>query len=199
MPNARAIPIIILKPDQELTADQIVQMANGEVQVLTDEGENVGIILPRKDRALFMAGIALGYLKPSTKQTRLVEVFCRWCHAEEIPCVSFEIENDCVDMLSTNDSVETDDPLVTMRFDVTTAGRPFTKAGLVAVTEYLLGKLWNLALSPWKISAGVIRFGHAREIMAHVYEMWDTTSEPKAESGRPLDHELESSDSQTIH
>src|SRR5580658_3910801 len=138
MPNARTIPILNLRPDQELSAEQIVRVANG---------------------GLFMGAITMGYLKCSRKQTRLAEVFCLWCDAKEIPCVSFEIENDCVDMLSTNDSVETDDPLVTMHFDVTTAGRPFTKAGLVAVTEYLLGKLWNLALSPWKISAGVIRFG----------------------------------------
>jgi hypothetical protein len=198
MPNARVIPILNLKPDQELTADQIVQMANGELKVLTDDGEKVGIVLQRKDRALFMAAVTLGYLKYSTKQARLVGVFCRWCDAKEIPCVSFEIESDRVDIMSTNDSVEKDDPFGTMHFDVTTAGRPFTKAGLVAVTEHLLGKLWDLALSPWKISAGVIPFSHAREIMAHVYEVWDTTSEPKAESAFQPDRELKSSDSQTI-
>ena len=199
MPNARAIPILNLKPDQELTAGQIVRVANGELQVLTDEGEKVGIILPRKHRTLFMAAITLGYLKYSTKQTRLAEVFCRWCEAKEIPCVSFEIENDRVDILSTSDSVEKDDPLVTMHFDVNTAGRPFTKAGLLAVAELLLGNLWDLALSPWKISAGVIPFNHAREIIALVYKIWDTTSEPKAESGFPPDQELNSPDSQTIH
>ena len=69
MPSARAIPILNLKPDQELSADQIVQMANGEVRVLTDDGEKVGIILQRKDRALFMGAITLGCLKYSTKQT----------------------------------------------------------------------------------------------------------------------------------
>ena len=124
MPNS-CDSILNLKPDQELSADQIVQMANGELKILTNDGEKVGIVLKRKDRGLFMGAITLGYLKYSTKQTRLVEVFCQWCDAKEIPCVSFEIENDRVDILSTSDSGEKDDPLVTMHFDVTTAGRPF--------------------------------------------------------------------------
>jgi hypothetical protein len=197
--NARMIPILNLKPDQELSANQIVRVANGELLLLTDDGEKVGILLQRKNRVMFNDAITLGYLKCSRKQTRLAEVFCCWCDAKEIPCVSFEIENDCVDMLSTSDSVEKDDPFVTMHFDVATAGRPFTKTGLVAVTELLLGKLWNLALSPWKISAGVLPFSHAHQIMADVYKIWDTTSEPKSESGFPSGEELKSSASQTIH
>src|SRR5271169_3783841 len=127
------IPILNLKPDQELSADQIVRVANGELRVLADDGEKAGILLQRKDRVIFNGAITMGYLKCSRKQTRLAEVFCCWCDAKEIPCMSFEIENDCVDMLSTNDSVEKDDQLVTMHFDVATAGRPFAKAGLVAV------------------------------------------------------------------
>jgi hypothetical protein len=183
MPNARVIPIVNLEPDQKLSADQIVLVANGDLTVLADDGEKVGTVLKRKDRSLLMAAVALGYLTYSTKQTHLVEVFGDWCDAKEIPCVSFEIENDCLDILNTNDPVETDDPFVTMHFDVTTAGRPFTKAGLLAVTDCLLGDLWDLALSPWKISAGVIPFSDARQILAEVYKVWDTTSEPKAESG----------------
>lgn len=101
--------------------------------------------------------------------------------------------------LSTNDSTEKDDPFVTMHFDVATAGRPFTKAGLVAVTEFLLGNLWNVVLSPWKISAGVLPFNHSRQIMEQVYKIWDTTSEPKAESGFSACQELKPSGSQTIH
>ena len=78
--------------------------------------------------------------------------------------------------------MENADPFVTTHFDGVTAGRPFTKVGLVAVTELLLGKLWNLTLSPWKISAGVLPFSHARRILADVYKIWDTTSDPKSES-----------------
>ena len=199
MPGARMMPILTLKPDQELSADQIASVANGELQVLTDDGEKVGIVLKRKDRALFMAAIPLGYLEYSGKQTRLADVFCRWCDAKKIPCVSFEVENDCVDMLSTHDSVEKVDAFVTMRFDVATAGRPFTKAGLVAVTELLLGKLWELALSPWKISAGLLPLSRARQIIADVYKIWDTTSAPNSESGFPSGEELGPSTPHTIH
>src|ERR1700730_3269127 len=103
------------------------------------------------------------------------------------------------DIMSTNDSAEKADPLVTMHFDVATAGRPFTKAGLVAVAELLLGSLWNLALSPWKISAGVLPFSLANQIMVRVYRSWETTSEPKAESGIPPDQGFEPPGSQTIH
>jgi hypothetical protein len=83
-------------------------------------------------------------------------------------------------MLGPDDSMEKDDPLVTMHFDVATAGRPFTKAGLVAVAELLLRKLWDLALSPWTISAGVLPFSQARQIMGDVYRIWDTTRDPNS-------------------
>ena len=198
MPNARVIPIVNLEPDQKLSADQIVLVANGDLTVLADDGEKVGTVLKRKDRSLLMAAVALGYLTYSTKQTHLVEVFGDWCDAKEIPCVSFEIENDCVDITSTNDPVETDDPFVTMHFDGTAAGRPFTKGGLVAVAELLLGDLWDLALSPWKISAGVLPFSDARQILAEVYKVWDTTSEPKAGSGSSTGEGLGSSASYTV-
>jgi hypothetical protein len=98
-----------------------------------------------------------------------------------------------------DDSAEIDDPFVTMHFDVATADRPFTKAGLMEVAELLLGTLWNLALSPWKISAGVLPFSLARQIMVPVYRIWETTSEPKAETGIPPDQGFEPPGSQTIH
>jgi|SRR5665213_1066804 len=192
------IPILNLKPDDELSADQIVLVATGELKVLKDDGEKVAIILRRKDRPFLNGAIALGYLKYSGKQTRLAEVFCCWCDAKEIPCVSFEVENDSVDITSTDDSVDEDDPLVTMHFDVVTAGRPFTRVGLVAVADVLLGRLWNLALSPWKISAGVLPLSGARQILADVYRVWETTSEPKSESGSSTDEGLESSASHTV-
>lgn len=198
MPDARKIPVVSLKPDQELSAEQIVRVANGEMQVLHD-GEKIGLLLQRKHRVLFTAAIALGYLKYSRKQTRLAEVFSCWCDAKEIPCVSFKIEDDCVEIPGTDDPAEKDNPFVTMHFDVATAGRPFTKAGLAAVAELLLGNLWNIALSPWKISAGVLSFSLARQIMTPVYRIWDTTSEAKAECGIPPDQGPKPPDSQTIH
>jgi hypothetical protein len=198
MPGARKIPVVSLKPDQELSAEQIVRVANGEMQVL-HEGKKIGFLLQRQHRVLFKTAIALGYLRYSRKQTRLAEVFSCWCDAKEIPCVSFGIEDDCVAIPGTDDPAEKDDPFVTMHFDVATAGRPFTKAGLVAVAELLLGSLWNLALSPWKISAGVLPFSLAHQIMVPVYRIWETTSEPKAESGTPPDQGFEPPGSQTIH
>jgi hypothetical protein len=140
----------------------------------------------------------MGYLKYSGKQTHLGEVFYCWCDAKEIPCVSFDIEHDLRGHPSTNEPLEKVDPFVTLRFDVVTAGRPFTKAGLVAVTERLLGKLWILALSPWMICAGVLPLSQARHMLADVYEIWDTTSEPKSDSRFSTDEGLDSSASHTV-
>jgi hypothetical protein len=202
MPNARKIkghiPVVNLNPEQELSAEQIVQVANGEVQIFS-EGDKAGIALPHKHRALFMAAIALGYLKHARQQTRVVEAFSCWCDAKGIPYVSFEIANDCLDMLSTNDSMEKDDPFVTMHFDVATADRAFTKAGLLAVAELLLGQLWDLTLSPWKVSAGVLPFSIARGMMVQVSTIWDTTSERNVENGVPNDQKSTSSGPQMIH
>jgi hypothetical protein len=111
--------------------------------------------------------------------------------------VSFEIENDRLAVPSTSEPLEKVDPFVTMHFGVVTARRPFTKAGLLAVTEHLLGKLWILALSPWMISAGVLPLSQARQALADVYRIWDTTSEPKSESGFST-HELEVVASHTV-
>jgi hypothetical protein len=181
------IPILNLKPDEELSADQIVRVATGELKVFTEDGEQIGISLRPIDRPLLNGAIDLGYLRYSRKQTRLAEIFRCWCDAKEIPCVSFQIENDCVHIASTDDSVEENDPLVTMHFDVVTAGRPFTRIGLVAVANVLLGRLWNVALSPWRVSAGVLPLSQASQILAEVYRIWDTTSEPNSESGSALE------------
>jgi len=197
MPNTRKIPVVSLEPDQELSAEQIVRVASGDLQVLHD-GEKIGLLLQRQHRVLLTAAITLGYLKYSRKQTRLADVFSFWCDAKQIPCVSFEIANDRVEIPATGESAKEDDPLVTMHFDVATAGRPFTKDGLVAVTELLLGKLWDLALSLWKISAGVLPFSLALQTMLPVYKIWDTTSEPKAAAEIPHHNELKP-DPQTIH
>lgn len=39
MPDLRTIPILNLKPDPELSADQIVLVTTGKLNVLTDDGE----------------------------------------------------------------------------------------------------------------------------------------------------------------
>jgi hypothetical protein len=176
------IPVVNLNPEQELSAEQIVQVANGEMQIFR-EGSKAGITLPRKHRELFMGAVALGYLKYSRQQTRVVEAFSCWCDARRLPCVSFEIDDDRLDILSTTASMENDDPLVTIHFDVSTADRAFTKAGLLAVAELLLGHLWELTLSPWKVSAGALPFSFARRMTAQVARIWDATSARNAESG----------------
>jgi hypothetical protein len=202
MANARTIkaqiPLVNLKPDEEPSAEQIVQVANGELHILNEDGK-VGITLPRKHRALFMVAITDGYLKYSRQQTRLVEVFSCWCDAKEIPCVSFEIERDCLNMLNIDDAMKKDDPFVTMHFDVATSGRPFTKAGLIAVAELVVEHLCDVALSPWKVSVGVLPLSLARQIMVQVSKIWYTTSERNAESEIPSDQESKPSGPQMIH
>ena len=102
MPNARKIkghiPVVNLNPEQELSAEQIVQVANGEVQIFS-EGDKAGITLPHRHRALFMAAIALGYLKYSRQQTRVVEVFSCWCDAKEIPDTAVLVDVDPLSLL----------------------------------------------------------------------------------------------------
>jgi hypothetical protein len=103
--------------------------------------------------------------------------------------MSFEIDDDSLDMLSTNDSVEKDDPLVIVHFDAATTGRAFTKPGLLAVAELLLGHLWEVTLSPWKVSAGVLPFSLARRILVQVSGIWAAATESNAESGFQFDQE----------
>jgi hypothetical protein len=87
------------------------------------------------------------------------------CGAKNVPCVSFEIKDDCLDMLSDNDSTQGTEPFVTIHFDVATTDRAFSKAGLLAVADLLLGPLWDLKLSPLKVSAGVMPFNIAHRMM----------------------------------
>ncbi len=183
---------INLELDDELSAEQIVQAALGELQVIYD-GDKAAISLPRKHRGPFLAAITLGYLKCSKKDARLADVFASWCDAKEVPCVSFEIEDDCVDMLSGQSAIDMDDPFVTMNFDTSTSGRPFSKKGLMTVTEFLLEHLWDLRISPWKVSAGMLRFSVARQLIEDVHKIWDRTSE----SG--TDRESNHFGPQTIH
>jgi hypothetical protein len=112
--------------------------------------------------------------------------------------VSFEIGNDCVGILSTNASLENAEPSVMLHFDLVTAGRPFTKRGFVAVTELLLGKAWNIAFSPWKVSAGLRPLNQARQALVDVYKIWKTTGKTNSENGHSTGEEFNASASQVV-
>ena len=68
-----------------------------------------------------------------------------------------------------------------------------------SVAELLLGHLWDLTLSPWKVSARALPFSFARRMTAQVSRIWDATSEYNAESGTAFDHESTSDGPQIIH
>ena len=57
----------------------------------------------------------------------------------------------------------------------------------------------DLALSPWKISAGVLPFSIARGMMVQVFTIWGTTSERHAQSEGANDQKSTSSGPQMIH
>ena len=195
--NKSRVPVVNLDPGRELSAEQIVQVANGAMQILV-EGDKVGTALPPRYRALFIGAIALRYLKYSRRQAQVVEVFSCWCEAKKVPCVSFEIKDDCLDMLSDNDSTHATEPFVTIHFDVATTDRAFSKAGLLAVADLLLGPLWDLTLSPLKVSAGVMPFNIAHRMMVQVFQIWDTTSNRNSD-GVAFDEKSTPPGPRTIH
>ena len=120
-----------------------------------------------------MAAVKQGYLKHLREDAPVVEAFSWWCDAKGIPCVRFEIESDYLDM-STNDSMAKDDPYVRMHFNVAVAGRVFTKAGLVAIVKLFLNHLWDITLSPWEVSAGLLPFSLAHHLLEPVFEIYKT-------------------------
>jgi hypothetical protein len=163
--------VVILRPDQEPTPEQIVQAVNGQLQLL-QQGQRIGVILPVRYRSLFISAVNQEYLKHFKADIRVVEAFSWWCDGKGIPCVRYEVEPDCLDMLAADDSIAKDDPYVRMHFSVTTADRFFTKAGLVAVVNFLLDHLWDITLSPWEVSAGVLPFSSARQLMENVFAIY---------------------------
>lgn len=191
-----------LKSDQEPSPEQIVQVVNGELRIFT-EGQKIGITLPAKHRPLFMAAVKQEYLKYLREDARVVEAFSWWCDARGIPCVRFEIESDSLDMLSTNDSIAKDDPYVRMHFNVATAGRVFTKAGLVAIVKLLLNHLWDITLSPWEVSAGVLPFSLAHHLLGPVFEIYNsremTSEHDDGGMAHPDEKALKPPGRQTIH
>jgi hypothetical protein len=163
--------LIILRPDQEPTPDQIVRAVNGQLRLL-QQGQRIGVLLPARCRPLFMSAVDQEHLKHSKGDTQVVEAFSWWCDAKGIPCVRYEVEPDCLDILAADESMSKGDPYVRMHFSVTTAGRFFTKAALMAMADLLLGNLWDIALSPWQVSAGVLPFSSARQLIEKVFAIY---------------------------
>ena len=190
--NRARTPVVTLSPDQEPSPEQIVQSANGQLRIF-QEGQKIGITLSPKDRPLFLAAIKQEYLRHSMADTRVVEVFSAWCDAKDIACVRFQIERDCLDIMSTNGQIS-EDPYVTMHFSVATTGRVFTKAGLVAVVKFLLDHVWDVTLSPWEVSAGVLPFSFAHQLMKGVFEIYKASEMTTTET-----EDLESLGRKTIH
>src|SRR5947209_3589938 len=167
------IRTVTLNSDQEPSPEQIIQVVTGELRIF-QEGQKIGITLPAKHRPLFMTAVKQGYLQYSRTDAPVMEAFSWWCDAKGIPCVRFEIESDCLDM-STNDSRANDDPYVRMHFNVAAAGRVFTQRGLVALVElFLHHHLWDITLSPWEVSAGVLPFSFAHHLLGPVFEIYRT-------------------------
>src|SRR3982750_2604319 len=167
------IRAVTLNSDQEPSPEQIIQVVNGELRIF-QEGQKIGITLPAQHRPLFMTAVQQGYLRYAREEAPVVEAFSWWCDARGIPCVRFEIESDCLDM-STHDSRAKEDPYVRMHFNVAAAGRVFTKPGLVALVELFLDHhLWDMTLSPWEVSAGVLPFSLAHPLLGPVFEIYRT-------------------------
>jgi hypothetical protein len=164
---------VTLQPDQQPSPEQIIHAVNGELRIF-QEGQRVGITLPTKHRPLFAAAIKQGYLKHQREDRWVVEAFSWWCDARGIPCVRFAVESEYLEMVSTESAMVKSDPYVRMYFNVATAGRVFTKTGMVAIVKFLLDHLWDIALSPWEISAGVLPFSLAHPLLAPVWGIYNT-------------------------
>lgn len=190
-------PVVTLQPDQPPSAEQIVHAVNGELRIL-QEGRRTGIMLAAKHRPMFMAAVGQGYLKHQKEDQRVVEAFCRWCDARGTPCVRFAVESEYLEMSTADDATARSDPYVRMYFNVATAGRVFTRTGMLAVAGYLLGHLWDIALSPWEISAGLLPFTHA--LLTPVWDIYNTpgmTGEHTGDSSVP--DRLNPSGSRLVH
>src|ERR1035438_3422027 len=127
-PKARP-SALTLAPDDEPSPEQVVQAVNGELRILRD-GHRIGFSLSPKHRPLFLAAVQHEYLLHSEPHSRLVDAFFWSCESKGIPCVRFQIERDCVEMVPTDDNTAAEDPWVRVHIYMETTGRVFTKAGL---------------------------------------------------------------------
>jgi hypothetical protein len=159
-----------LAPADDPSPAQVVQAVIGQLRILR-EGHRIGFSLPPKGRALFLAAVKEGYLLHSVTNARLVDAFFWWCEAKGTPCVRFQIERDCLEMVPTDDNAPTEDPWIRVHLCMETTGLAFTKAGLVAAAGVLFDYVWDVALTPWNISAGTLTLRRAQRLVAKLIEM----------------------------
>jgi hypothetical protein len=169
LPKARPT-VLTLAPGDEPSPEQVVQAVNGQLRILR-EGHRIGFSLSPKHRPLFLAAVQREYLLHSTPRARLVDAFLWWCESKGIPCVRFQIERDCLEMVPTNDNAAAEDPWVRVHFYMETTGRVFTKAGRVAAAGILFDYVWDITLTPWNISTGTLPFRKAQLLFGELLEM----------------------------
>jgi hypothetical protein len=162
--------VLTLAPGDEPSPEQAVQAVNGQLRILR-EGHRIGFSLSPKDRPLFLAAVQQRYLLQPVVHARLVEAFLWWCEAKGIPCVRFQIEQDCLEMVPTDDHAAAEDPWVRVHLSMDTTGRVFTKAGLLAAAGVLFDYLSDVALTPWDISAGTLPLRMAQRLVGKLLEM----------------------------
>jgi hypothetical protein len=183
LPKARTT-VLTLAPGDEPSPDQVVQAVSGQLRILR-EGHRIGFVLSPKHRPLFLAAIQQGYLLHSSPHARLADAFFWWCESKGIPCVRFKIEQDCLEMVPTDDNAPAEDPWVRVHLDMETTGRAFTKAGLVAAAGILFDYVWDVTLTPWDISAGTPTFSRAQRMVGELLEMSRTSGMTTTEDENP--------------
>jgi len=162
--------VLTLAPDDEPSPQQVVQAVTGQLRILRD-GHRIGFSLSPKHRPLFLGAVQQGYLLQPVAHAWLVDAFLWRCEARGIPCVRFQIERDCLEMLPTEDDAAAEDPWVRVHIYMETTGRIFTKAGLLAAAGILFDYVWDVTLTPWDISAGTLTFRTAQRLVEKLLEM----------------------------
>lgn len=162
--------MLTLAPGDEPSPEQVVQAATGRLRILR-EGHRIGFSLPPKHRPQFLAAVQQGYLLQPEPNARLADAFLWWCEAKDIPCVRFQIEPDCLEIVPTDENAAAEDPWVRVHFYMETTGRIFTKAGLLAAAGVLFDYLSDVTLTPWDISAGTLPLRMAQRLVDKLLEM----------------------------
>jgi hypothetical protein len=108
LPKARP-SVLTLAPGDEPSPEQVVQAVNGQLRILS-EGQRIGFSLSPKHRPLFLAAVQQGYLLQPGAHTRVADAFLWWCEAKGIPCVRFQIERACLEMVPTDDNDKSPSP-----------------------------------------------------------------------------------------
>jgi hypothetical protein len=185
--------VLTLAPGDEPSPEQVVQAVNGQLRIFR-EGHRIGFSLSPKYRPQFLAAVQRGYLLQQATHARLVEAFLWWCEVKGIPCVRFQIERDCLEMVPTDDNAAAEDPWVRVHIHMETTGRVFTKAGLVAAAGILFDYVWDVTLTPWDISAGTLPFRRAQRLVGQLLEMSRTSGMTTTDDDSPPPQDRE-----TVH